>query len=157
MLTIQQVKVAFHSASSIGSFGVEKYETRFLNKLLLPLEDEHVGTAHLKEISKSFNSVTITFKPCFEHHKADDCRHGNHNLRDSHQNVVFRTGNVGSHVQFPKSGNFSERDTGVVTFSWWGLWSDVPPSSHPPWRKVKNLLLALFIFKSLGFMTQIIR
>jgi hypothetical protein len=91
MLTIQQVKVLSHSASSIESFGVEKYETRFLNKLLLalPLEDEHVGTAHLKGISKSGNSVTITFKPSFEHHKADDCSHGNLNLRDCHQNVVF--------------------------------------------------------------------
>jgi hypothetical protein len=44
----------------------------------------------------------------------------------------LRTGNVGSQVQFSKSGNFSERYTGVVTFSCRCLWSDVPPSSHPP-------------------------
>ncbi len=46
----------------------------------------------------------------------------------------LRTGKVGSQVQFPQSGNFSERDTGVVIFSCRGLWSDVPPSSHPPWK-----------------------
>ncbi len=28
----------------------------------------------------------------------------------------LRTGNVGSQVKFPQSGNFSERDIGVVTF-----------------------------------------
>jgi hypothetical protein len=32
------------------------------------------------------------------------------------QLFFLRIGNVGSQVQFPKSGNFLERDTGVVTF-----------------------------------------
>ncbi len=50
----------------------------------------------------------------------------------------LRTGNVGSQVQFPKSGNFSERYTGVVTFSCRGLWSDVSPSSHPPCQDNKQ-------------------
>jgi hypothetical protein len=70
--------------------------------------------------------------------------------RDPNQNNNFllfflRTGNVGSQVQFPKSGNFSEMYTGVVTFSCRCLWSDVSPSSHPPRSKLPREFSAQII------------
>jgi hypothetical protein len=70
--------------------------------------------------------------------------------RDPDQNNNFllfflRSGNVGSQVQFPKSGNFSERYTGIVTFSCRCFWSDVPSSSHSPRIKLPREFSAQMI------------